>query len=191
MRSKRKAITVDNPSDEKKQKTVEDEELLIGGPASALSELDGKVSLKRKQGGGEDDSVTSKQKNQTTFLQALQASRKADEANFDHVAVRKHVQTAFREEPTGAKEKWPAEIQRIGTVGEWATFEDWKLFRKVLNIGFHVYQEDKCGGIEFGWSDPQDDTAKRLVMVAVLFNGVHYDLIVFGELTDDQLNGFV
>ena len=60
-----------------------------------------------------------------------------------------------------------------------------------MNIGFHVFKPDGCGGIKFGWSDPMDDTNKRLVMVGVLFDGVHYDLIVFGEPTDAQLNGFV
>ena len=149
-------------------------------------------SLKRKLEGGEDHSVTNAERmSQIAFVRALKDSRRADKENTDHLVMRQYTKPSFSEEANGAKAGWEAEIERIGTADEWAKFTDWKLIRKVMNIGFHVYKQDGCGGIKFGWSDPMDDTNKRLVMVGVLFDGVHYDLIVFGEPTDAQLNGFV
>lgn len=192
---KRKSETLVNPPDEKKQKSFLESEgdTSLDQTASTLSKPEVPTgSLKRKLEGGEDHSVTNAERmSQIAFVRALKDSRRADKENTDHLVMRQYTKTSFSEEPNGAKAGWEAEIERIGTADEWAKFTDWKLIRKVMNIGFHVYKQDGCGGIKFGWSDPMDDTNKRLVMVGVLFDGVHYDLIVFGEPTDAQLNGFV
>jgi hypothetical protein len=121
------------------------------------------------------------------FKEALRQSRVADRANSDHLAMRDHVVHAARQD--GADEK---EVNRIATADNWAKREDFSSIRKILSIGFNVYFPNGCGGIQWRFSAPSAETKGELVMMDLLFvDLVHYDLIIFGDLSDEKLQGFV
>jgi hypothetical protein len=121
------------------------------------------------------------------FKEALRQSRLADKANSDHLAMRNHVVQGARQD--GADEK---EVDRIATACNWAKREDFSSIRKILSIGFNVYFPDHSGGIIWRFSAPSAETKGELVMMDLLYvDHVHYDLIIFGELSDEKLQGFV
>ena len=121
------------------------------------------------------------------FKEALRQSRVTDRANSDHLAMRDHVVQGARQD--GADEK---EVNRIATARNWAKREDFSSIRKILSIGFNVYFPDRSGGIEWRFSAPSAETKGELVMMDLLYvDHVHYDLIIFGDLSDEKLQGFV
>jgi hypothetical protein len=116
--------------------------------------------------------------------QALGESRQADAKNKDHLDMRINAVKALGE----GEDK--SELEKILKPGEWTTRAHWTLMRKVLHIGFNVYALDGIG-LKFKFSDPADEPNENHVMVNLLYDGSHYDLILFGELSDEKLMGFV
>lgn len=119
------------------------------------------------------------------FKEALRQSRLADMANSDHQAIRDLVAQGARQ--GGADDK---EVKRIVTARNWAKREDFLSIRKILSIGFNVYHPDR-GGIAWRFSVPSAETKGELMMDLLHVDGVHYDLIIFGDLSDEKLQGFV
>ena len=163
--TKRKKEQTPVPFDEKKLKLVPD------------SQKSGKGTIdedNRKGGKGKTPSL----------LYSLRESRRADTENNDHLDMRAHAVKALGE---GADK---SELEKSLQPGEWATRAHWTLMRKVLHIGFNVYELD---GLEliFKFADPSDEPHENHLMVNLLFDGCHYDLIIFGELSDVNLQGFV
>ena len=116
----------------------------------------------------------------------MRVSRQADMENSDHLVMRNHLVLGARQD--GANER---ELKRIATTDNWANRSDFSSIRKILSIGCNVFFPNGRGGIEWRFSDPSAETKGELVMMDLLFDKVHYDLIIFGEPSDEQLQGFV
>ena len=119
------------------------------------------------------------------FYRALQESRLTDTENSDHLVMREHVARAIQD--GGNKD----ESERIRTPNDWPIVKDLSLIRKLFSIGIIVFRAGGRGSIEFGSAHPSDATRESLLMMGLLCDGSHYDLIIFGEPSDEQLQGFV
>lgn len=117
------------------------------------------------------------------LLTALQESRLADTENKDHLDIRVNAVKALEGEDK-------SELENISKPGEWTTRTHWTLIRKALLIGFNVFSLDGLG-LKFKFTDPADEPNENHAMVNLLFDGVHYDLVTFGKLSNENLMGFV